>query len=56
MFWNAGGLGYVIVVITLGLKIKYGWYMTMSTKNVIEVGKSKKNILFHSKLILSTFL
>ena len=28
--------------------------MTMSTKKVIEVGKSK-NILFHSKLILFTF-
>ena len=25
------------------LKIKYGWYVTVSTKQVIEVGKSKKH-------------
>ena len=42
MFWNAGGFGYVIVLITLGLKIKYGRYVTVSTKKVIEVGKSNK--------------
>ena len=47
MFWNAGDFGYVIVLITLGLKkIKYGWYMTVSTKNVIEVGKSKTTYFF----------
>ena len=33
----------MIVLITLGLKIKYDWYVTVSTKQVIEVGKSKKH-------------
>ena len=37
------GFGYVIVLITLGLKIKYGWYVTVSTIKVIEVGKPKKH-------------
>ena len=27
----------------LGLTNKYGWYVTVSTKKVIEVGRSKKN-------------
>ena len=44
MFWNAGGFGYVIVLVKLGLKIKYSLYVTVSTKKVIEVGKSKKHI------------
>ena len=43
MFWNAGGFGYVILLIKLGLKNKYGLYVTVSTKKVIEVGKSKKH-------------
>ena len=38
MFWNAGGYGYVIVLIKFGL----GWYVTVSTKKVIKVRKSKK--------------
>jgi hypothetical protein len=37
------GFGYVIVLITFGLKFKYGWYMTVSTEKVIEVAKSKKH-------------
>ena len=55
MFWNAGGFGYVKVLIKLGPKIKYGWYVTMSTKKLLKWEKTK-NIIFHSKLILSTFL
>ena len=43
MFWNAGGFGYVRVLITFAIKIKHGLYVTASTKKVIEVGKSKKH-------------
>ena len=43
MFWNDGGFGYVIVLITLGLKIKFSRYVTVSTKKGIGVGKSKKH-------------
>ena len=46
MFWNAGDFGYVIVLITLGLKIKSGWYVTVSTIKAIKVGKSKKTYFF----------
>ena len=35
----------MIVLITLGLKIKFGWYVTVSSKKVFEVGKSKKHTL-----------
>ena len=53
MFWNAGGFGYVIVLITLGLK-KCGWYVAVSTKKFIEVRKSKI-ILFSFKTDLVHF-
>ena len=55
MFWNAGDFGYVIVLITLDLKVKYGWHVTVSTKKVIKVGKSKKHT-FSFKADFSTFL
>ena len=51
---NAGGFGYAIMLITLGLTIKYGWYVTVSNKRVIEMGKSQKHN-FYSKLILFNF-
>ena len=56
MFWNVRGFGYVIVLITLGLKIKYGWYVTLSTKKVIEVGKKAKKHTFSFKANFVHFL
>ena len=50
MFWIFGDFSYVIVLRTLGLTNKYGLYVTVSTKTVIEVGKSKKHTFFIQSL------
>ena len=56
MFKNAGGFGYVLVLVykIQVYKIKYGRYVTVSNKKLVKV-ENPKNILFHSKPILSTF-
>ena len=46
MFWNAGGCGYVIVLMKSGRTNLYGWYVTVSSKRVIEVGKTPKTNFF----------
>ena len=45
----------MIVLIKLGLKNKYGWYVTLSTKKVVEVGKSKKTYFFIQSLFCPLF-
>ena len=58
MSWNDGGwgIGYVIVLIKSGLKIKCGWFVTMNYKKVIKVGTSKKIKTFSFKAHFVHFL
>ena len=45
----------MIVLIKSGLKNKNGWYVTVSNKKVIEVGKRKKKHTFSFKADLVHF-
>ena len=55
MFWTADGFGYVLVLITLGLKIKYDWFVSVRNKKKLLKWEKAKNNFFSFKADFAHF-